>query len=317
MQSITFVGGDVSKATIHFAVYGDEQPVQVVANQKRPLMTYLKQLPPQTWLAVEATNTYHRLVVDLAYQAHRRVFVLNPKDVSHYRQGVGYRAKTDRVDAQLIARYLAKEQAELKPWQPPTPTQEALETLITRRVTVTQAQQALRQSLRGVDTLRAAAQALDRQFVATVKTIDQQVTALIQQEPQLLQSVKHLHTVPGFGPLIAAALATVLQRIPFAKADAAVAFSGLDPRPRDSGQCRGQRKLSKRGPAELRRLLYIAAMTAARHPLIKAFYERQRAKRLSAIAAYNVLARKLLRTAWSIVRYNRPFDLQRFVGALT
>lgn len=84
---------------------------------------------------------------------------------------------------------------------------------------------------------------------------------------------------------------------------------GLDPRPRDSGQCRGQRKLSKRGPAELRRLLYIAAMTAARHPVLKAFHERQRAEGLSPIAAYNVLARKLLRTAWSIVRYDRPFDL--------
>ena len=317
MQSTTFVGGDVSTETISFAMYGDTQPVQAVSTQKQALMAYLQQLPPQTWLAVEATNTYHRLVVALAYQAHRRVLVLNPNDVSHYRQGVGYRAKTDRVDAQLRARYLAKEQAELKPWQPPTPAQEALETLIARRATVTQARQALRQSWRDVETLRAAAPALDRQFVATLKPIDQPLAALIQQDFQRRQSVKHRHTVPGVGPLGSTALATVLPRIPFAKADAAVAFSGLDPRPRDSGQCRGQRKLSKRGPAELRRLLSIAAMTAARHPVIKAFHDRQRAKGLSPIAAYNVLARKLLRTAWSIVRYNRPFDLQRFAGALT
>lgn len=168
--------------------------------------------------------------------------------------------------------------------------------------------------MRDVDTLRASAKALDRQFAAALKTIDRQLAALVKQEPQRVQPVKNLHTVPGFGPLISTALATVLQRTPFAKADAAVAFSGLDPRPRDSGQCRGQRKLSKRGPAGL---LYSAAMTAARHPVIKAFHERQRAKGLSPIAAYNVLARKLLRTAWSIVRYDRPFDLQRFAGDLT
>ncbi|MGH8625469.1 MAG: transposase [Gammaproteobacteria bacterium] len=130
--------------------------------------------------------------------------------------------------------------------------------------------------MRDVDTLRATAKALDRQFAAALKTIDRQLAALVKPEPQLVQPVKNVHTVPGFGPLISTALATVLQRTPFAKADAAVAFSGLDPRPRDSGQRRGQRKLSKRGPAELRRLLYIAAMTAARHPVIKAFHERQR-----------------------------------------
>ena len=101
MQSTTFVGGDVSKATIHFARYGDAQPAQVVADRKAALKAYLQRLPASTALAVEATpsaslrtgNTYHRLVVDLAYQAPLRVFVLNPKDVSHYRQGVGARAK--------------------------------------------------------------------------------------------------------------------------------------------------------------------------------------------------------------------------------
>ena len=315
MQSTTFVGGDVSKQTICFARYGDSGPVQVVPNQKQALIAFLKTLPKQTAIAVEATNTYHKLLAKLAYRLKHVVYVLNPKDVHHYSKGVGNRAKTDRVDAQLLARYLAKEHAELLPWTPPTPTQEAIETLIARRATLTTTRQALRQSLGTVKRLKATAMTLDRQFSVALQVIDQQLLALVKQEPELAQNVLKLQAIPGVGPLVSAALATLLQRVPFANADAAVAFAGLDPRPRDSGQFRGQRKLSKRGPAELRRLLYVAAMTIARNSAIKPIHQRQLAKGLSPIAAYNVLARRLIRTAWSLIKYDHPFDLQRFVGA--
>jgi hypothetical protein len=73
-------------------------------------------------------------------------------------------------------------------------------------------------------------------------------------------------------------LLNTLERVPLKSADAFVAFTGLDLRPKDSGQCRGRRRLSKRGPGELRRLLYLAAMAAAKTKDWKAFYQHQRDK---------------------------------------
>ncbi|WP_029921539.1 IS110 family transposase, partial [Nevskia soli] len=93
-------------------------------------------------------------------------------------------------------------------------------------------------------------------------------------------------------------------------ADAFVAYTGLDPRPMDSGQKSGRRRLSKRGPAELRRLLYNAAMSAAKTKTWRPFYQRQRAKGLSTTAALVILARKIARIAWSIHRHHTSFNPQ-------
>ena len=79
-------------------------------------------------------------------------------------------------------------------------------------------------------------------------------------------------------------------------ADAFVAFTGLDPRPDDSGQHRGKRRLSKRGPAELRRLLYMAAMSAINTKTWRPLYEHYRAKGLSSTATLVILARRIART---------------------
>jgi len=83
-------------------------------------------------------------------------------------------------------------------------------------------------------------------------------------------------------------------------ADAFVAFTGLDPRPDDSGQHHGKRRLSKRGPPELRRRLYLAALSAIKTKVWRSLYEHYRAKGLSSTAALVILARRIARTAWSI-----------------
>jgi transposase len=100
----------------------------------------------------------------------------------------------------------------------------------------------------------------------------------------------------------------------FHSSDALIAFLGYDPRANDSGHHRGRRRLSKRGPAEMRRLLYAAAMAAARTKAWKPFYERDRARGLSSTEAIIVLARRLARTAFSIARHNTTFDPARLTG---
>lgn len=85
-------------------------------------------------------------------------------------------------------------------------------------------------------------------------------------------------------------------------------FTGLGPRPCDSGKKRGTRRLSKRGPGELRRLLFNAAMAAAKTSVWKPFYERERTKGLPTTAALVCLARRLVRVAFAVYRKNVHFD---------
>jgi transposase len=100
----------------------------------------------------------------------------------------------------------------------------------------------------------------------------------------------------------------LFTRVPFTSADAVVAFAGLDPRANDSGHKRGRRSLSKRGPAELRRLLYNAAMSAARTKVWKPAYEHERNKSLPSTAALVILARRLLRIAFALFKKKVNFD---------
>jgi len=314
MKTATFVGCDVAKAELCFAVHGTAH-VQRIANQKGELNRFLNTLPPTSLLAVEATNTYHQLVVELAHARGIRVYVLNPRDLSHYASSIGARAKTDPTDARLIARYLAKEHPELHAWQPASSAQKALQVLLNRRATVVTTRTSVQQSLRHVDDLKLVLRALEQQFAKAVAAIDKAIVHHLRQEPALAAHAEQLRSIPGVGPVVSAALATLLNRYEFTSADAAVAFVGLDPRPKESGTYRGQRKLSKRGPAELRRLLYVAAMTTARHAVVKSEVARHRAKGLAATAIYNIMARKLVRTAWSIVKHQCPFEMKRFVMA--
>lgn len=122
-----------------------------------------------------------------------------------------------------------------------------------------------------------------------------------------------LRAVPGFGPVTAVALAACLVEKQFTHPDQFVAYLGLDIRVHQSGKRSGQFGLSKHGDAELRRLLYIAAVSAAqsRDTTFATRYAREQAKGLPKTAALNAVARKLAKVAWSLIAHNSTYDPQR------
>jgi transposase len=140
---------------------------------------------------------------------------------------------------------------------------------------------------------------------------------LVEASPERKQHVTHLPTIYGVGPVVSAALVNTLEHAPLKSADAFVAFTGLNPRPDDSGQHRGKRRLSKRGPSELRRLLYLAALSAIKTKTWKPLYEHYRGKGLSSTAVIVILARRIARTAWSMDIYKTEFDPGRLTKGLT
>jgi len=311
------IGADIAKDEIVVACSQGSFPARTLANQRTALLAFLKGLPAGSRIGVESTGTYHELFANVAHQLGFIVFVLNPKDARHYAKAVGLRGKTDRVDAELIARMIAHEHTKLHTWIPPTPEQREMARLIKRRAKLSSLRQALSMSLKGLDGFAADLKVLRARFDQIVARIDQRVKALVEASPDRQQHVTHLRTIDGVGQVVSAALVNTLERAPLKSADAFVAFTGLDPRPDDSGQHRGKRRLSKRGPSELRRLLYVAAMSAKKSKAWKPLFEHYRAKGLSSTAALVILARRIARTAWSMYTYRTEFDPVRLAKSLT
>jgi transposase len=311
------IGADVAKDEIVVACAEHSFAPRRIANTRSALLAWLKTLPSASRIAMESTSSYHERLAELAHRLGFTVYVLNPKDVRNYAKGVGLRAKTDRVDAQLIARYLAKEQGALHPFVPPTPEQRQLARLLKRRTKLVRIRGALRQSLQGVSGFTVDLKSLLTKLDALIERIDAKMRALIELSPQSEQACARLRRIPGVGPLVGSGLLNSLQRWPFGSADAFVAFCGWDPRADDSGRKSGRRRLSKRGPSLLRYLLYNAAMAASRTKAWRPLYQRSLAKGLSRTEALVILARQIARTAWSIYTHKTVFDPQRISQVLT
>jgi transposase len=317
MQTPLDIGVDVAKDTLEIAYGGAARPGERLANEPDAIRRWLASLPRGGRLGVEATGACHERLVRAAHRAGLTVFVLNPKDTRHYARGVGVRAKTDRVDAALIVRLIAREHDRLHPYTPPTPQQQALGRLLRRRHTLTTVKGTLRQSLTGLVGLAGELKGLMARLDAVIGRIDTRIETLIQANPQRRQQCARLQAIHGVGTVVGAGLTHALERTPFGHADAFVAFTGLDPRPADSGQHRGRRRLSKRGPAELRRLLFLAAMAAAKTRAWRPLYEHYRNRGWSTTASLVILARKIARIAWSLYRHQTTFDPTRLAQGLT
>jgi transposase len=310
-----FVGVDVSKAEL-VAAFHDQEGCCSIANEAGAINAWLHKLPDGAALAMESTGRYHQLLATLARAAGLQVFVLNARDVYFYAKALGARAKTDRVDAHVIARYLAEQHKQLHPWQAPSAVLAQVQCLLVQRWTVVTKRAALHQSLQGCDAVIAnEVQALDLAFNALLKAIDARIATLFEDDAYLDAQRALLQSIVGVGPQSSALLASVLEQVSFASGDALVAYSGLDPRACDSGKSRGRRRLSKRGQPALRRQMYLAAMSACHTKTFEGTYKALRQRGLKTTEALVVLARKLLRIAFAVWRTGRPFDPQRITPA--
>lgn len=302
-------GADVSKDVVVVARHGEGKTVEV-ANRASALQGWVRRLETGSRIGVEASGVHHRCLARVAAAAGHAVYVLNPRDMKHYASGVGRRAKTDRVDARVIARYVAHEHEHLREYREPDARQQAIAELLEKRHAVVKAKVSLSQALGDLTGYRKVRTDLE----ALLRELDARLEELTRQQSGLHALCQRLRSVPGIGPLLSAGLGNLLMQHGFHSSDALIAYLGYDPRAADSGQHRGRRRLSKRGPAEMRRLLYTAAMAAARTKTWKPFYDRDRARGLSATEAIIVLARRLARTAYSLARHNTTFDPARLAG---
>lgn len=301
-----FIGVDVAKAELVICV-GEQVPI-TVKNDAGAIAEWLASLPKDSCIAMESTGRYHQQLAYLAQHAGFAVYVLNARDVYFYAKALGARAKSDAVDCVVIRRYVQEHHHSLHRWQPGTQVQQQLHTLLTRRAQVAAHQAALRQTFKQVDVLDAEIAVLMQSFKGLMQAIDQHVQRLIATDDTLLAGCQRLRTITGVGPQTSALLTELFSRLSFSNSDALVAYSGLDPRANDSGTKRGRRRLSKRGPALLRRQMYLAAFAGSHSKALKPLYAHIRAKGFSTTESMVILGRKLLRVAFAIWKGSEPFN---------
>ena len=310
------IGADISQREIVLAWAGSQRPCRSIRNSRASILAWLKLLPAGCVIGMEATGRLHHLLADLGAAHGHSVYVINPKQLSWYAKGVGQRAKTDPLDAAVIARYLERERDQLHPYTSPSALQRTLRDLISQRAGLVRHSTALRQSIEATGkefnrALKRAHQRALKSLSTLLEEINNELRRTIAANTALERKRKLLQTITGVGFINSVALTHRFDRTAFANSDAVVAAYGLDPRPRDSGNQVGKRRLTKQGNAEDRRLIYLAAQSASKTKLFSALYRALLDKGFSTTEAILIIARKLLRIAFALWTTDTSFDPQK------
>ena len=268
------VGIDVAKAQLDVAVQptGTTWTVARARGGLRRLQGQLEALRP-TRIVLEASGGYERAVVAALSAAGLPVVVVNPRQTRDFARAHGILAKTDRLDARVLARFAAAVRPPLRP-QPSAAVQDLQ--LLSRRRRQLVADRAAEQQRRrhdrahldlGFDPLAAA-------LTAALAQVDRQLAALVQAEPALRARAAWLQSIPGIGPVTAAVLLAEVPELGTCSRQQVAALVGVAPFNRDSGAWRGRRSCWG-GRAQVRAALYMAALTATRvNPTLRACYQR-------------------------------------------
>ncbi len=310
--SSQWIGIDVSKATLDVAV----QPSGAqwsVANRAAPIEALVEQLTavgPER-IVVEASGSYEAPLVAALASAQLPVVVVNPRQVRDFARATGQLAKTDRIDAQVLARFGEAIRPELRPL--PDATTRAVRALVSRRRQlqdmltaeqhrlVTAAVQDAPEPLR--DQLAEHIQWLRQQLAE----VDDDLQRLMQASPVWRAREDLLRTIPGIGPVTSATLLSHLPELGQLDRKAIAKLVGVAPLNHDSGTLHGRRRIWG-GRAAVRAVLYMAALVATRHnPSIRRFYERLRAAGKPGKVALVACAHKLLLLCNSVLRSGIPW----------
>ena len=269
-----FVGIDVSKEWVDVAVLpgGEEWRVDRDQDGLDGLVVRLRDLAPEV-VVMEATGGYEILIVSALGAAGLPVAVVNPRQVRDFARSQGILAKTDRIDAAVIARFGKVSGVKAQPLV----TEEAreLEGLVARRRQIMQMRTA-EQSRRRLASA-AALQSIDEVIAfldLQLKEIDDDLGRRLRESPLWREREKLLRSVPGVGPVTTFNLLADLPELGSLDRRAVAALVGVAPLSRDSGQFRGVRSCWG-GRAKVRAALYMSTLVAVqRNPVLKEFYER-------------------------------------------
>lgn len=304
----TVVGIDVSKhrLDVHLWPVGEAFAVDRDADGLAVLVDRLVPLAPRA-VGVEATGGFETVVAATLAAAGLPVVVLNPAQVRAFAGALGQRAKTDPIDAAVIARFLDSTNPPIRPL--PDEATSLFADLVARRRQIVAMIGAERQrERRAPGRVRKSIQRLLKALEKELASLDHDLDDAVRGSPAWREKEELLTSVPGVGPVVARTLLAEMPELGGIDRREAGALAGIAPFTRRSGQWRG-RSMIAGGRASVRTVLVVAAMVAARHnPVLKAFRDRLVAGGKPKMVALIATARKLLTILNAILRDKRPWN---------
>ena len=308
------VGIDVSKATLDLALRPTGER-WTLANDEAAIQSLVQDLRPRapSLIVLEATGGFEHAVVAALAAAGLPVVVANPRQVRDFARATGQLAKTDAIDAQVLA--LFAERVRPEPRLLPDEAAQALDALLTRR------RQLLDMLVAEKNRLGFARPVVRRGITQHIHwlerrldDVDHELGQMIEHSPVWRAKDDLLRSVPGVGPVLSRTLLGELPELGQLNRKQIAALVGVAPLARDSGTLRGKR-LVWGGRAPIRTVLYMSTLAAARcNPVIRAFYLHLRAAGKPAKVALTACMRKLLVILNAMVRSNTHWQQAAAVG---
>lgn len=311
MSQATFVGIDVSKRSLeihvlpsgkHFSVNYDEAGLTT-------LIQKLKTLKQLQVILMEATGGYEKiLAAELCAAGLNKVRISNPRFIRDFARSTGQLAKTDTIDAAMIARFA--QMFNLEPQTIPSQVEEQLKALVSRRQQLIKIRTAENNRLEKATTLRviSSLNKIISLLNSELQKLDQDIEKTVKQNPVWCAKEKSLRKVKGVGPVTACQLLATLPELGQLNRRQIASLAGLAPINRDSGQFRGKRMIGG-GRSAVRKALYMATLVATIYnPTIRNFYNRLLATGKPKKLALTACMRKLLIILNSILK-NEPINI--------
>lgn len=303
------IGIDVSKDALAIAVYptGAQWTTATTDSAIAGLVTQLAALGP-TVVVLEATGGYETAIAAACASGGVPVAVVNPRQVRAFAHACGRTAKTDAIDATVLARFGAKIQPAPRPL--PDAATQALAAWVARRRQLLEMLGAEQRRLAQATTtvIRRDLRNHIRWLERRVQDVDHDIDQAIQRSPLWRVQEDLLRTVPGVGPTTARTLLAELPELGRLDRRTIAALAGVAPFNRDSGRWRGRRTIGG-GRASVRTSLYMAALVASRYnPVLRAFYQRLRALGKAPKTALVAVMRKLLTMLNAMLKHHTAWN---------
>lgn len=305
-----FVGIDVSKDWFDVAILGQKGTKQF-ANTKRGIAELVKWMKTRksSRIVVEATGGYEEALVLGLFEAGLPVALVSPQRVRQYARAKGRLAKTDQLDAHLLAEYGKAIQPRL--FVGKSEERKRLSALVARRNQLNDMLQAEKNRLRTSSLeVKNSLQRVLACLKAEMKEVEQEIRQVLKAHDELSEQEKLLRTAKSIGPVTAATLLADLPELGQLDRQEIAALVGVAPMNSDTGKKRGYRK-TKGGRPDVRRTLYMATLTGVCHnPILKPHYEQLVKRGKEKKVAITACMRKLLTILNAMMRDQQPFRYQ-------
>lgn len=314
-----FIGIDVAKAKLDVALWNDKT-VSTYPNDIQGRIDLLQGLQEKVettecLIVVEATGGLEQAIVSDLLVSNYAVAKINPKRGRDFARALGVLAKTDKIDALLLARFAATIQPEVHPLK--DAQQIELSAYLTRRRQLSQMLISEKNRLStAISKMRPYLEKHIASLEQELQSIEDEIDRMVDSNSDWKQNRERLTQLPGVGPVTSMTLIGQLPELGTLKSKQITALVGVAPFNRDSGTFRGKRSIWG-GRADVRKALYMAALSAIRwNPVIRVFYQRLRDARKPFKVAITACMRKLLVIMNAMIRDNSDWN-PKFVPSVS